>query len=98
MESSLNAAEIIGIAQYLFNMATEKNVITVDRSSKDLKIEDLDEFSNIFASEFNNSDIHDRVLCFQIIEDDEFCLVTTESKNGGKGSFIALRDSNVCRL
>ena len=41
--------------------------------SKDMKTEDLNEFSNIFASEFNNSDIHDRVLCFQvIIEDEEF--------------------------
>ena len=40
--------------------------------SKDMKTEDLNEFSNIFASEFNNSDIHDRVLCFQVIEDEEF--------------------------
>ena len=41
-------------------------------SSKDLKLEDFKEFSNIFSSEFNKSDIHDRVLIFQILEDDEF--------------------------
>ena len=40
--------------------------------SKDLKLEDLNEFSNIFSSEFNKRDIHDRVLCFQIIADVEF--------------------------
>ena len=37
-----------------------------EMSSKDTRTE---EFSNIFASEFNNSDMHDRVLCFQIIKD-----------------------------
>ena len=58
-----------------------------ERSSKNLKIEDLDEFSNIFSSEFNKSDIHDRVLCFQIIETP---LVATESESGNdkKGSLI----------
>ena len=40
-------------------------------SSKDMKMEDLNEFSNIFASLFNNSDIHDRVLCFEVIRDEE---------------------------
>ena len=39
--------------------------------SKDMTIEDLNEFSNVFASQFDNSDIHDRVLCFQIIKDEE---------------------------
>ena len=38
-------------------------------SSKDMKMEDLNEFSNIFSSLFNNSDIHDRVLCFEVIRD-----------------------------
>ena len=38
-----------------------------------MKTEDLNEFSNIFASEFDNSDIHDRVLCFEVIfKDEEF--------------------------
>ena len=35
--------------------------------STDMTIEDLNECSNIFASEFNKADIHDRVLCFQFI-------------------------------
>ena len=39
--------------------------------SKDMKMEDLSEFSNIFASQFDNSEIHDRVLCFQIIIDEK---------------------------
>ena len=39
--------------------------------SKDMTIEDLNEFSNVFASQFDNSEIHDRVLCFQIIKDEE---------------------------
>ena len=61
-------------------------------SSRDLKLKDLNEFSNIFSSEFNKSGIHDRVLCFQIIEDDELNKIidhnnaceserATESKN-----------------
>ena len=41
-------------------------------SSKDLKLEDFKELSNLFSSEFDKSDIHDRVLIFQIIEEDEF--------------------------
>ena len=63
-----------------FKMATGCNLLSSsasesaddgEPSSKDLKLVDLNEFSNIFSSEFNKSDIHDRVLCFQIIEDDE---------------------------
>ena len=42
---------------------------SVEVPSKDMKMEDLSEFSNIFASQFDNSEIHDRVLCFQIITD-----------------------------
>ena len=37
--------------------------------SKDMKMEDLSEFSNVFASQFDNSEIHDRVLCFQVIDE-----------------------------
>ena len=37
-------------------------------SSKEMKMEDLNKLSNIFASEFNNSDMHDRVLCFEVIK------------------------------
>ena len=35
----------------------ERNVINEDSSG----------FANIFASEFNKADIHDRVLCFEVI-------------------------------
>ena len=52
-------------------MAAEKSKLDGEGcSSKDMKLEDFKEFSNIFSSEFNKSDIHDRVLCFQIIEDE----------------------------
>jgi hypothetical protein len=56
-----------------------KEKILFGEGSRDMTIDDLQEFSNIFASEFNNSDIHDRVLCFQIIENKEF-----EKKVGSK--------------
>ena len=47
----------------------EDNVISVTKSkvsAKQLKPEDLLQYSNIFASEFNNSSLHDRVLVFQV--------------------------------
>jgi hypothetical protein len=47
-------------------MANEKGPV-VDRLNK-ITIADLREFSDIFASEFNCSDIHDRVLCFEYIK------------------------------
>ena len=50
----------------------KERIILVGEGLRDMTIEDLQEFSNIFASEYNNSDIHDRVLCFQIIENKEF--------------------------
>ena len=37
---------------------------------KHFKHEDLLEFSNIFASEFNNRELHDRILILKVIEDD----------------------------
>jgi hypothetical protein len=46
----------------------DEEEILVGEGLRDMTIEDLQEFSNIFASEFNNSDIHDRMLCFQVIE------------------------------
>ena len=52
-------------------MAVDSGQISVVAST-DMTNEDLQEYSNIFASEFNSSDIHDRILCFQIIESDEF--------------------------
>ena len=52
-------------------MTTEKKQILDVEGLRDMTIDDLQEFSNIFASEFNSSDIHDRVLCFQIIENEE---------------------------
>ena len=51
------------------NMAAVESFAKV--SSKEMKMEDLNKLSNIFASEFNNSDIHDRVLCFEVIKDEE---------------------------
>ena len=55
-------------------------------SSKDLTIEDLNEFSNIFASEFNNSDIHDRVLYFQVIAKKEESYTGVDSENDESGT------------
>ena len=54
--------------RHCVNMAVEGSA---EVSSKDMKVEDLNEFSNIFSAQFNNSDIHDRVLCFEIIRDEE---------------------------
>jgi hypothetical protein len=55
------------------NMAAVWNAgQTLPLPSKDMTNEDLHEFSNIFSSEFNRSDIHDRVLCFKMIENEEF--------------------------
>ena len=51
--------------------STKASVAESKVLSKDMTIEDLNEFSNVFASQFDNSEIHDRVLCFQIIEDEE---------------------------
>ena len=61
-------------------MAAKNGQTFIDRdvSSKDMTVE---EFSNIFASEFNNSEIHDRVLCFQIIKDKEFGTKDDESQS-----------------
>ena len=66
-----------------FNMAAKNGQkLGGDVSSKDMTVE---EFSNIFASEFNNSEIHDRVLCFQIIKDKEFDTKDDESQSESKG-------------
>ena len=61
-----------------FKMAATKSGQKLDgeMSSKDTPTE---EFSNIFASEFNNSDMHDRVMCFQIIKDNEFSIKNDEA-------------------
>jgi hypothetical protein len=40
-------------------------------TSKQIKHEDLVQFMNIFASEFNSDSFHDRVLVFEIIEEPE---------------------------
>ena len=55
-------------------------------SSKDMKIEDLNEFSNVFASQFNNSDIHDRVLCFEVIIKDEESEKEVDSEDNESGT------------
>ena len=68
--------------------------------SKDVNviIEELSGFANIFASEFNKADIHDRVLCFQLIkegqretnvdsegeDDDELNMSNMEPRNSGR--------------
>ena len=67
--------------------------------SKDVNIiiEELRGFANIFASEFNKVDIHDRVLCFQLIkegqretnvdsegDDDELHMINMESDGSGR--------------
>ena len=41
---------------------------TTEMPSKEVKYEDMVEFFNKFASEFNNDRLHDRVLVFEIIE------------------------------
>ena len=61
---------------------------SVVESSKDMTIEDLHDFSNIFSSEFNCSDIHDRVLCFEIIQDDELTAKDDSEDNSESGSNI----------
>ena len=48
------------------------NLVDREVSSKDMTIADLNECANIFASQFDNSEIHDRVLSFQIIKDGKF--------------------------
>ena len=44
---------------------------SIETSSKQIKHEDLVQFMNIFASEFNSDSFHDRVLVFEIIEEPE---------------------------
>ena len=39
---------------------------SVDVDQKEFRHDDLRELSNIFAKEFNNGDLHDRILVFQI--------------------------------
>ena len=50
-----------------FKMAAEK----LSMVCEDIKNEKSPEISNIFASEFNKEEMHDRVLCFQVIDDAE---------------------------
>ena len=52
----------------------EDTVISVTKSkvsAKQLKPEDLLQYSNIFASEFNNSSLHDRVLVLAVMHLDD---------------------------
>ena len=58
---------LLPLPLHTFKMAVESASV----ASKDMKNEHLQEISNIFASEFNSKEIHDRVLCFQIIDDAE---------------------------
>ena len=53
-------------------------------SKLNITFDDSFEISNIFASEFNSSDISDRVLCFQFIEDDR--VDETKSDDGNNES------------
>lgn len=43
---------------------------SVDSSGKQFQREDLLQYSNIFASEFNNSALSDRILVIKVIERD----------------------------
>ena len=51
-------------------MAMAQTELDIIDGSKDMTNDELREILNSFASEFNNSDFHDRVLCFEFIEDD----------------------------
>ena len=62
---------------------------------KDLTIEELREFSNIFATEFNRSEMHDRVLCFQIIENDMHDSKDEESEKRGTETS---EEGNACSV
>jgi hypothetical protein len=42
-----------------------------DSSRKQFKREDLLQYSEIFASEFNKSALHDRILVLKIMEEDD---------------------------
>ena len=55
-----------------------------------MKYEDLLTFSNVFASEFNNSSLHDRVLVFEIIVEEE-----TESEEETDNHDDNLDDNDV---
>ena len=78
-------------------MATEQDSV-VERS-KDLTTEDLHDFLNIFSSEFNCSDIHDRVLCFEIIKDEEFIAKDVSDRDITCRSFICTDedDTRTCQ-
>ena len=71
-------------------------------SSKGMKMEDLNKLSNIFASEFNNSVIHDRVLCFEVIKDEELETKVDYSEdnesesNGSEGILSLSKSSDIC--
>ena len=47
------------------------NLSSDSDDSKEINVinEDSSGFANIFASEFNKADIHDRVLCFEVIRE-----------------------------
>ena len=45
------------------------NLSSDSSKEMDMIIKELSAFSNIFASEFNKADIHDRVLCFEVIKE-----------------------------
>ena len=57
---------------------------------KRMKYEDLLKFSNVFASEFNNSSLHDRVLVFEMIVGEE-----TESEEETDNHDDNLDDNDV---
>ena len=42
----------------------------MNATSKQIKQDDFVQFINIFASEFNNDTLHDRVLIFEIIDNE----------------------------
>lgn len=50
-----------------------------DSSRKQFKREDLLQYSEIFASEFNKSALHDRILVLKIMEKDDGVLILPEN-------------------
>ena len=50
-------------------MAAKSEDICAEIDSREMKHADLLKFSKMFASEFNNSSLHDRVLVFQIMDE-----------------------------
>ena len=92
---------LLPLPLHAFKMAVE-NASSV--ASNDMNMEHLLEISNVFASQFNKKEMHDRVICFKYIYDSELVRKddcddsdgSHESENEvGSGSGFASSDSFV---